>query len=115
MGFKLVFLENVAIPLVDADPLSLQGQCITVQCASEEFTIESVSCSSYSLKADDSVEAHSCVCRYNMKLMSNTAASYQMGAGRFKPWLFVNCYRSSRQRAILLLFSSIAHQFHVVA
>ena len=41
----------------------------------------------------DSVEAHSCVCRYNMKLMSNTAASYQMGAGRFEPWLFVNCYR----------------------
>ena len=30
---------------------------------------------------------------YNMKLMSNTAASYQMGAGRFEPWLFVNCYR----------------------
>ena len=30
---------------------------------------------------------------YNMKLMSNTAASYPMGAGRFEPWLFVNCYR----------------------
>ena len=29
----------------------------------------------------------------NMKLMSNTAASYPMGAGRFEPWLFVNCYR----------------------
>ena len=41
----------------------------------------------------DSIEAHSCVCRYNMKLMSNTAASYPMGAGRFEPWLFVNCYR----------------------
>ena len=27
-----------------------------------------------------------------MKLMSNTAASYPMGAGRFEPWLFVNCY-----------------------
>ena len=33
------------------------------------------------------------VCMYNMKLMSNTAASYPMGAGRFEPWLFVTCYR----------------------
>ena len=31
---------------------------------------------------------------YNMNLMSNTAASYQMGSGRFEPWLFVNCYRT---------------------
>ena len=28
-----------------------------------------------------------------MNLISNTAASYPVGAGRFEPWLFVNCYR----------------------
>ena len=36
----------------------------------------------------------------NMKLMSNTAASYQMGAGRFRT---------------LIRSCSIAHQFHVVS
>ena len=35
---------------------------------------------------------------YNMNLMSNTAASYPMGAGRFEPWLFVNCYREQREQ-----------------
>ena len=37
---------------------------------------------------------------YNMKLMSNTAASYPMGAGRFKPWLFVNCYRVTKSHGL---------------
>ena len=38
--------------------------------------------------------------------MSNTVASYPVGAGRFEPWLFVNCYRVN---------FSIAHQIHVVS
>ena len=41
---------------------------------------------------------------YNMKLMSNTAASYPMGAGRFEPWLFVNCYR---------VYSCMLHYFNI--
>ena len=64
---------------------------------------------------------------YNMKLMSNTAASYQMGAGRFELWLFVNCYRAGLPVAVdkeprlemscthLIRSCSIAHQFHVVS
>ena len=57
---------------------------------------------------------------YNMKLMSNTAASYQMGAGRFEPWLFVNCYRDKEPRLETscthwIESCSIARQFHVVS
>ena len=58
--------------------------------------------------------------------MSNTAASYQMGAGRFKPWLFVNCYscycccpvavnkepRLETSCTHLIRSCSIAHQIH---
>ena len=61
---------------------------------------------------------------YNMNLMSNTAVSYQMGAGRFELWLLVNCYRvPTADKAPQLETScthlirscSIAHQIHVVS
>ena len=60
---------------------------------------------------------------YIMKLMSNTATSYPMGAGRFKPWLFVNCCPVAVDEEPRLETScthwigscSIAHQFHVVS
>ena len=55
-----------------------------------------------------------------MKLMSNTAASYPMGAGRFEPWLFANCYRDKEpwletSCTHLIRSCSIAHQIHVVS
>ena len=60
-----------------------------------------------------------------MKLMNNTAAFYPMGAGCFKPWLFVNCCREpvavdkesrlETSRTHWIESCSIAHQFHVVS
>ena len=56
----------------------------------------------------------------NMNLMSNTAASYPVGAGRFEPWLFVPVAVDKEPRLETscthwIRSCSIAHQIHVVS
>ena len=68
---------------------SMESDCVSVcMCGRMHGLVYSIFPATMSSKPQEVETA-----TFTMKLMSNTAASYPMGAGHFEPWLFVNCYR----------------------